>query len=112
MSDTTETTTPVPTPETDAWGSAHHIEERAVVYLHLVDGKWEVDSPSNDGYPLEGYDDGALHEECPCMYLEPRNDALIDEGNALARKYQDLPDGPTLPELHRLIGAYLDQPFH
>lgn len=80
----------------------HHIEERAIVYLKLSeDGKrWEIDSPSNDGSPLFGYDNGPGHEECP----ECPN---WDAGNALARDVGMNVMLPTLPELHKMIGEYL-----
>jgi hypothetical protein len=88
--------------ERDLEEYGHHIEERAVVYLHLCNGKWAIDSPSNDGYSLEGYDDGALHEECVCM----SDDTLKAEGDAEASD-ESLPPLPTLPEPHALIGEEL-----
>lgn len=94
----------------------HHIEERAVVWLRLsLDGKsWEIDSPSDDGYPLEGYDDGAVHDACDyCDELfqdkDPRADEIHREGADLADDYQRLPDIPTLAELYTLIGDYLGE---
>ena len=45
----------------------HHIEERAVVNLRLgTDGRWEIDSPTFDGYELEGYEGGPVADECQC----------------------------------------------
>lgn len=83
----------------------HHIEEVATVYLRLsADGKhWEVDSPSNDGCPLEGYPNGHLHEECDCRDVTKDGD-VMDLGRDL---WKQLPSLPTLPELHRIIGEYL-----
>lgn len=80
--------------------SNHHIEQKAVVWLALADEGWEVDSPSDDGYPLEGYENGALHEECDeCEDW--------DEGDAAAK---GAPDVPTLPELTVILNAYQHGP--
>jgi hypothetical protein len=43
----------------EAAAEEHRIEERAVVYLRMTARGWVIDSPTFDGYPLTGYDDGA-----------------------------------------------------
>lgn len=76
----------------------HHIEERAVVYLVMGPDGWEVDNPSDDGYPLEGYDKGALNEECECSGGE-ECEAVREAAGVVSL--------PTLPELHAAVSAYL-----
>jgi hypothetical protein len=45
----------------------HRIEERGSMWLELeADGTWGIASATLDGYPLQGYDDGPLNEECVC----------------------------------------------
>lgn len=82
----------------------HRIEERSTVYLRLsskgVDhAGWAIDHPTFDGYPLEGYDNGALNEAC-----EHDGDGLRDECDALrdAAMYIEL---PTATKLSTLLNA-------
>lgn len=78
--------------------SEHHIEERSIVWLRLEEGKWVIDSPSDDGYPLEGYDDGPLNEACECESPEGECDAVRDAA-------AEIPT-PTLHELFLLLKEY------
>lgn len=76
--------------------TGHHIEERAVVYLRLgVEGRWEIDSPTFDGYGLEGYDDGPVNSECDC------GDAAACTAALEAAKQVPLPDAVELMALLR-----------
>lgn len=79
----------------------HHVEERASVWLRLDDnGRWTIDSPTNDGYPLQGYDDGPVNTECE------HGDDLDDECSAVRDAAQHI-ELPTLPELLPVIQDYL-----
>lgn len=46
----------------------HHIEESVTVWLKLNDEgtAWVIDSPTFDGYSLEGREDGPTNSECEC----------------------------------------------
>ncbi len=78
----------------------HHIEERSVVYLRLDDeGRWTIDSPTFDSYPLEGYDDGPLNEAC-----EEHGDELVEECDAVRQAAQCI-ELPTAVELTDLLHA-------
>lgn len=75
----------------------HRIEERSVVYLCLDDkGAWTIDSPTFDGYSLEGYEDGPLNSACEC------DDK--DECEAVRRAATAVPL-PTGDQLLALLGA-------
>ena len=78
----------------------HHIEERSVVWLRLAeDGwEWEIDSPSDDGYPLEGYDSGPVNSECDCD--DPKGCEVMTRH---ARRNVPI---PTLRELYLLLKNY------
>lgn len=97
----------------------HHIEEAVRVYLVLdEDGKWAIDSPTADGYPLFGYDDGPVDDECQCgeeatFVPSPRNDGSGHweenhaEDHAACLEHARQIDLPTAWELYELLGKYL-----
>lgn len=77
----------------------HHIEERSVIWLRLDgDGRWTIDSPTFDSYPLEGYEDGPLNSECE------HGDELSDECEAVREAAQQV-ELPTAVELSDLLTA-------
>lgn len=92
--------------------TTHHIEEMAKVWLKLNDAGtgWEIDSPSDDGYGLEGYDNGPLLDACECEDVEgceaagaaadklPRPN-LRELGAIIARYFADKGEPLTLEEL-------------
>ena len=69
----------------EAAAEDHHIEEQAVVYLRMGAHGWVIDSPTFDGYPLTGYDDGALNEACdqhdPSADEQPATDTATDQAD-------------------------------
>jgi hypothetical protein len=70
----------------------HHVEEKVTAYLSLGPDGWKIDAPTFDGYPLEGYRDGAVTDACE------HEDEHADECDALrqAAEYLPLPTGPEL----------------
>lgn len=79
----------------------HHIEQRAVVYLVLgPDGTWQIDYPTDDGYPLEGYDNGAINEQCPNDEDEDGDHDTVEcEAVRDAANHVHLPDAKQLRDL-------------
>lgn len=78
----------------------HCVEDHVKVYLRLEDGKWEIDVTSDDGFPLDGLEDGAQ-----CIGVETGAGDL----RACSRACQvarGAPALPTLPELAEMIRAY------
>jgi hypothetical protein len=76
----------------------HYLEERAIVYLHLVDGAWAVDAATGHDDPLEGYDDGCVWSNCQCG---------DDEACKVARVAADKVGLPDARELYALLGEHL-----
>lgn len=71
------------------------VEDHAKVYLVIEDGRWTVDPVSDDGYPLDGLEDGAQ-----CIATAPDE---ADHGRRCDH-VDDLPDLPTARELYDLLG--------
>lgn len=83
----------------------HRVEERSVVYLRLDENaQWTIDSPTDDGYPLEGYDDGPLNEACEGEDEDDEHDE--DECDAVRAAAQEI-ELPDARELRDLLISYL-----
>lgn len=75
----------------------HRLEEIAKVYLRLDENeRWTIDHLSDDGHPLDGYDNGVVDTECE------HEDGTEDEHDALMQRANNT-DLPTLPQLFTML---------